>query len=102
MNDKKRVNMHLFQSETAAESRKSSKTKQEHIAEAKETSKEKAVEGSLVVKAAFEDVHMFAKRKAYEAPTAGPSKGLATGVSWYEQYLMSVNKRKQELQSGSV
>ncbi|RCN44719.1 hypothetical protein ANCCAN_09294, partial [Ancylostoma caninum] len=87
----------LFQSETAAESRKSSQTKQEHIAEAKETSKEKPAEGPLVVKAAFEDVHMFAKHKLYETPTAGPP---VSGPSWYEQYMMSVNKRKQELQSG--
>ncbi|EYB83952.1 hypothetical protein Y032_0326g2570 [Ancylostoma ceylanicum] len=97
--------VHLFarpvtQRETAAESRKSSQTKQEHIAEARETSKEKPVEGSLVVKAAFEDVHMFAKHKIYEAPSAAPSQGLDTSLSWYEQYLMSVNKRKQELQSG--
>ncbi|RCN46864.1 hypothetical protein ANCCAN_07043, partial [Ancylostoma caninum] len=94
--------VHLFarpvkQSETAAESRKSSQTKQEHIAEAKETSKEKPAEGSLVVKAAFEDVHMFAKHKLYETPAVGPP---VSGPSWYEQYMMSVNKRKQELQSG--
>lgn len=53
--------MHLFQDETVAESRKSSQTKQEHITEAKETLKAKALEGSLVVKAGFEEVHMLGR-----------------------------------------
>ncbi|ETN74146.1 hypothetical protein NECAME_13184 [Necator americanus] len=70
--------MRLFQNETAAVSKKSSETKQDKIAEAKKTPNKKTEEGSLIVKADFEDVHMFAKHKIYDTSAAAPHSGCAS------------------------
>ncbi|KAK6739180.1 hypothetical protein RB195_020940 [Necator americanus] len=96
---RKDVEHSYVENETAAVSKKSSETKQDKIAEAKKTPNKKTEEVSLIVKADFEDVHMFAKHKIYDTSAAAPHSGCA---SWYEQYLMNVNKRKQELSGLTV
>ena len=92
-----------FQNETGEPKKASNITKNNSVeAEDALKKKKKNEEGSLVVKAGFEEVHMFAKHKIYDAAKAGQPKGLVGGASWYEQYMMNVNKRKQELDSGLV
>ncbi|WKX95703.1 hypothetical protein Q1695_012283 [Nippostrongylus brasiliensis] len=57
-----------------------------------------STEGTLVLKAKFEDVHMFGRAKA--PASARMSAAKPAGRSWYDQYKMNVEKRKQELRTG--